>query len=184
MADITLAEFNGSVWLVGGEAYLDDLLVNALPPGISIEFVTCERKSDVHALWHRFGDPGLAVDPWLIHPAIAERFRAPPSEFAVIFAPWIVMPDASGLQMIARAASSAAADPEVSLVLHAHAGPDDGAASSELQSLRLRLIEEALERADVPRARITRAEHPSALAAPQPQGGGRVDILIAPAPKN
>ena len=51
MADITLAELNGRVWLVGGEPYIDDLLANTLAPEISIELVPCESKSEVHALW-------------------------------------------------------------------------------------------------------------------------------------
>ncbi len=42
MADITLAEYNGRVWLVGGEVYIDDLLANTLTPNVSIELVRCE----------------------------------------------------------------------------------------------------------------------------------------------
>ena len=51
MADITLAEFNGSVWLVGGESHIDDLLTNTLSSDVTIEMVPCARKSDVHDLW-------------------------------------------------------------------------------------------------------------------------------------
>jgi len=178
MADITLAEYDGTVWVVGGDAYLDDLLINALPPGISIEFVTCERKSDVHALWHRLsGEPEYAGDPWVIHPAIAKRFRPAPSAFAVIFAPWIVMPDAGGMQVIAQAAA-AAADPGVTVVLAAYAEEEEGAAATELLSLRLRMIEDALQRADVPSARIARAGAAQKFPAPPPAGGGRIDILL------
>src|SRR5580698_9150122 len=58
MADITLAEFNGRVFLVGGEAYLDDLLANTLAKEVSIELVQCERQSAVHELWvQHCGEP-------------------------------------------------------------------------------------------------------------------------------
>ena len=39
MADITLAEFNGSVWLVGGEDYVDDLLANTLPAKLMLPLI-------------------------------------------------------------------------------------------------------------------------------------------------
>jgi hypothetical protein len=182
MADITLADYNGSVWLVGGEAHIDDLLINALPAGISIELVTCERKGDVHDLWRRLsGEPAYAGDPWIIHPAIVQRIRGTPPAFAVMFAPWTVMPDADGMRVIEQAAAGAVADPEGSVLLASYVDPDAGAAAAELSSLRLRMIEDALERAAVPRDRIVREQRdPSALTglAGLAAGGGRVDIVL------
>jgi hypothetical protein len=179
MADITLAEYNGSVWLVGGEAYLDDLLINALPDGISIELVPCERKGDVHAMWHRLsGEPDYAGDPWMIHPAIVQRIRGTPPATAIVFKPWIVMPDEDGMRVIARAAAEAAADPDSAMVLAAYVDPDATAAAAELANLRLRMIEDALERENVPRARITREQRDAASLGALAAGSGRVDIVV------
>jgi len=179
MADITLAEYNGSVWLVGGEAYLDDLLINALPDGISIELVPCERKGDVHAMWHRLsGEPDYAGDPWMIHPAIVQRIRGTPPATAIVFKPWIVMPDEDGMRVIARAAAEAAADPDSAMVLAAYVDPDATAAAAELANLRLRMIEDALERENVPRARITREQRDAATLGALAAGSGRVDIVV------
>jgi len=179
MADITLAEYNGSVWLVGGEAYLDDLLINALPDGISIELVPCERKGDVHAMWHRLsGEPDYAGDPWMIHPAIVQRIRGTPPATAIVFKPWIVMPDEDGMRVIARAAAEAAADPDSAMVLAAYVDPDATAAAAELVNLRLRMIEDALERENVPRARITREQRDAASLGALAAGSGRVDIVV------
>ena len=57
MADITLAEFHGRVWLVGGEPYIDDLLANTLAADVSIEIIPCEQKSQVNALWEQHCGP-------------------------------------------------------------------------------------------------------------------------------
>jgi hypothetical protein len=182
MADITLAEYNGSVWLVGGVAYLDDLLINALPADITIELVTCERKGDVHAMWRELsGEPAFAGDPWIIHPAIVRRIRGTPPSFAVMFAAWTVMPDTDGLRVIAQAAATAAASPATSIVLASHVNFDAAAAVVELSSLRLRMIEDALEQAAVPRARILREQRDGSALAGLAAGSGRVDIVVRPA---
>ena len=80
MADITLAEFNGRVWLVGGEVHIDDLLANTLPPDVSIEMVRCESQSEVHSLWvQNCGEPASAADA-VDHPS---QYRRPdPPQFA------------------------------------------------------------------------------------------------------
>src|SRR5271156_5061033 len=76
MADITLAEFGGNTWLVGGEALIDDFLANTLSKDITIELIPCETKSQVHALWEQHcGPPQYGGDPWLIHPNIVNRVR-------------------------------------------------------------------------------------------------------------
>ena len=76
MADILLAECEANVWLVGGEAHLDDLLANTLAPDVSIELVTCDSVPDVRALWARHGGDAAAGMPWLVHPAIVARVKA------------------------------------------------------------------------------------------------------------
>jgi hypothetical protein len=182
LADITLAEFNGSVWLVGGEAHLDDLLANTLPAEVSIELVACERKADVHEMWVRFcGVREYAGDPWIIHPAIVQRVRSgtpdAAADFAVMFAPWSVMPDEDGLRMIRAAAARATASPDVAVVLaeYLDAGAPPGVA--ELSGLRLRMIEDALDNAGLPRERIVRERRDAAEIPQLTVGGGRVDII-------
>ncbi len=168
MADITLAEFDGIVWLVGGAQHLDDLLINALPADVTIELVTCERKSDVHALWFRLsGDPGYAVDPWMIHPNIAKRYLPAPPGLVVRYAPWSVMPDEAGQRVIAAAA---AMPKGATLVLSASA-----AEAADLTQVRLRLLEDALAAAGVARARLTRdiAEAPGT-------GDAVIEIIVRP----
>ena len=58
MADIMLAEFEGRVWLVGGEAHLDDLLANTLSPDLASNWCRAKVSADVHDLWAQHGgDP-------------------------------------------------------------------------------------------------------------------------------
>ena len=84
MADITLAEFNGRVWLVGGEAHLHDLLNNSLPPNVSIELLQCERISGVTDLWvQHCGERDTDGMPWQIHPNIVTRIRRRSPDYAV-----------------------------------------------------------------------------------------------------
>ena len=106
MADITLAEFNGRVWLVGGEPYIDDLLANTLAAGVSIELVPCEQKSDVQALWvQHCGEPITPGDPWLIHPAIVARIRRTSPGNSVFFAEWSAALDKDARAVIASVAA-------------------------------------------------------------------------------
>ncbi len=78
MADITLAEFNGRVWLVGGETHLHDLLGNTLPKDVSIELIQCEHPSAIRQLWvQHCGEPEGDGMPW--HDPSRHR-RAHPSQ--------------------------------------------------------------------------------------------------------
>jgi hypothetical protein len=180
MADITLAEFNGSVWLVGGEVHLDDLLANTLPAEVSIELVACERKAVVHEMWVRLsGEREYAGDPWIIHPAIVQRFRgkAPEAaEGAVMFAPWSVMPDEDGQRMIQAAGARAAADPDMQVTLTEYLDPAAPPGVAELSSLRLRMLEDSLHNAGVPHGRIARQRNDTANIANLAPGAGRIDI--------
>lgn len=181
MADITLAEFNGQTWLVGGEAHIDDLLANTLPAGISIELVACERKADVHDLWVRLcGETAFAGDPWQIHPAIAKRIlrglSAAP-DFAVLFPPWSVMPDDAGLRVLAEAAAWASGNPEQPVVLAEYLDPDAPPTMADLAVLRLRVIEDELAKT-ISRARLVRTRRPLDATSGVAAGGGRIDILM------
>ena len=179
MADITLAEFNGSVWLVGGEAHLDDMLANTLPAGISIELVACERKIDVHDMWLRSsGEREYAGDPWIIHPAIVQRVqgRATEAEGAIMFAPWSVMPDEDGQRMIQAAAARAATDPEMRVTLTEYLDPAAPPGVAELSGLRMRMLEDALHNAGVLRERIARQRRDTANIPNPAPGAGRIDI--------
>jgi hypothetical protein len=161
MADITLAEFNGCVWLVGGEALIDDLLANTLPPGISIEVVPCEHKSDVHRLWHALcGErPGFG-NPWVIHPAVADRIRRKAPGNAVLFADWSAAIDEAGQVVIADMAARCAADDTMRIDVVDFLDPGAPKSAADLARLRAQLVEEALIAAGVAAARIGRATRP------------------------
>jgi hypothetical protein len=179
MADITLAEFNGSVWLVGGEDYVDDLLANTLPADVSIELVACERKVDVHNMWVRLsGAREFAGDPWIIHPAIVQRIRGAAPDFAVMFAAWSVMPDDDGMRVIRAAAAWARDNPEAPVVLTEYLDAAGAGAMAEMSGLRLRMIEDALENAALPRERIVRVRRDAADVPALAPGAGRVDIIM------
>jgi hypothetical protein len=172
MVDITLAEFNGAVWLVGGEVHIDNLLANTLGPDVTIELVTCETKMQVHELWHKFcGPPEFEGDPWLIHPGIVNRIRGTLGGFRVRFAPWSAQLDASAQAVIAAAAAQAG---EAGLLVTDYV--DAGAADMEadLARLRLGLIERALAGAGVAAGRVRRARLPVG----QDGDGERVDIEV------
>jgi len=182
MADVTLAEFNGSVWLVGGEQYIDDLLANMLPAEISIELLLCEHKSEVHDLWVKLsGEQDLTAQPWLIHPGIVARIRRSGPENALHFAEWSAALDDNARDTIATVAEWARLNPTGSLdiveFLDAH-GPQSIA---DLSRLRAQLVSEALVAAGVPAERIGRATRPVSDVAGMAQESRRIDIATKPA---
>jgi len=179
MADITLAEFNERVWLVGGEELLDDMLANTLAPDVSIEVVACGAMEDVTALWvQHCGPPTRTGDPWLIHPAIAKRVRRISADHAVFFAQWSAMLDQDALTVIRSAAALARTEDRFPVVLTEYL--DEGAPKSlsDLTSLRALLVEEKLVEEGISAVRITRARR--ALADVPGNGGDsqRLDIVI------
>jgi hypothetical protein len=180
MADITLAEFNGRVWLVGGEAYLQPLLANTLPPEVSIELVRCERQSDIRGLWvQHCGEPKSAGMPWQIHPNIAARIRRRSPDYPVFFAQWSALLDAEALTVIAAAANWARENPEVPVVLAEYFDPEGPKAVADLSHLRAQLIEDALAARGVARERITRIRRPlDEEVAGVSQESQRVDIIV------
>ena len=179
MADITLAEFHGRVWLVGGEPYIDDLLANTLAKDITIELVPCERKSDVHALWvQHCGEPSTPGDPWMIHPAIVARIRRGSSTHSVFFAEWSAKLDQDAHTVIASVAAWALENLPAPLVLVEFLDPDGPKAIADLSRLRAQLIEDRLVEIGVARARIGRASRGVGDVAGMAQESQRIDIAV------
>lgn len=182
MADVTLAEYNDNVWLVGGEPHIDDLLANTLPAHITIEVLTCETKSQVHDLWVQLcGEPPFPGDPWLIHPAIVNRIRRADSGYAIYFGQWSAQLDTQAESLIVAAAR------------HAHGGTgkvtltefiDEGSPpfAADLARVRLGMIEQILLREGVAQSRLEHARRDLAAAQAVGQDAQRVDILIEPMP--
>jgi hypothetical protein len=176
MADIVLAEFGGNTWLVAGEEQIDALLANMLPPDAAIELVSCGSKQEVIDLWlSRGGDPGLAGDPWVIHPAIVARIRRTQGGFSIFFGEWSAMLDAAAAAVIEAAAEAGRRDEQVQLVLTEHLAQETSSTLADLSRLRLQLIEQRLVEAGLGRERIGRARREAG-----PEESGRVDIVIAP----
>lgn len=179
MADITLAEFNGRVWLVSGETHLDDLLANTLAQDVSIELVACEHKSDVHALWAQHcGKQDLVGEPWMIHPAIVARIRRSAPEYAVFFAQWSAMLDPAALAVIASAAAWAVENPEAPVLVTEYLDPDGPQSIADLARLRAGLIEDKLAEGGVRRTRIERVRRAVSEVPGMAQESQRVDIVV------
>src|SRR5271154_6819179 len=143
MADITLAEFNGRVWLVGGEAHLHDLLNNSLPKNVSIELLNCERLSNVTDLWvQHCGERPTGGMPWQIHPNIVTRIRQRSPDYAVFFAQWSAMLDQDALTVVNAAATWARENPTIPVVLAEYLDPAGPQSIVDLSRLRAQLIEE------------------------------------------
>lgn len=179
MADITLAEFQGRVWLVGGEPYIDDLLANTLAGDVSIELVPCEHKSEVHALWvQHCGQPTSLGDPWMIHPAIVARIRRNSSNnYSVFFAEWSAMLDKDAHTVIASVAAWARENTQASLQLVEFLDPAGPKAIADLSRLRAQLIEDRLFEAGVARERIGRDTRGVGDVAGMAQESQRIDIV-------
>ena len=179
MADITLAEFNGRVWLVGGEPFIDDLLANTLAPDVSIELVPCEHKSDVHRLWvQHCGEQEGFGDPWMIHPAIVERIRRGNSTYSVFFAEWSAAIDKDGHTVIASVASWWSDNKAMFIDLVEFLDPDGPKSIVDLSRLRAQLLEEGLIKAGVPADRIGRAIRPPGTVAGDARESQRIDIVV------
>jgi hypothetical protein len=181
MADITLAEFNGRVWLVSGEKHLQDLLANTLPQDISIELVQCEHSSEVHDLWvQNCGEPAPRTDgmPWQIHPNIVERIRRRSPDYAVFFTQWSAMLDQDALIVIAAAASRAREHLDAPVVLAEYLDPEGPQSIVDLSRLRAQLIEERLAERGVERGRIERIRRQVSDIPGMSQESQRVDIIV------
>jgi hypothetical protein len=181
MADITLAEFNGNTWVVGGEQHIDDLLANTLPSDITIEFVPCDSKTDVMTLWlQNCGPPpeGIICDPWIIHPAIIQRVRRASPDYAVFFAQWSAMLDDDALAVIHGAATSALEHQDASLFIAEYLDPEGPSPIADLQRLRAHLIEEKLASHGVERTRLQRITRAVADVPGMGQESQRIEIIV------
>ncbi len=181
MADITLAEFNGRVWLVGGEDYLHALLGNALPKDVSIEFVQCERPEEVKRLWIQNcgeGPANVGGVPWQIHPNIVARIRRSSPDLAVYFGQWSAMLDQDALLVVSTAAAHAADLPEAAVVLALFLDPDGPRAMVDLASLRAQLITDKLAEHGVDPARIQRLVRDTHEIPGMGQESQRIDVIV------
>jgi outer membrane protein OmpA-like peptidoglycan-associated protein len=180
MADITLAEFQGRVWLVGGEPFIDDLLANTLADNVTIELVPCERRSDIHALWvQHCGAQSMGGDPWMIHPAIVARIRRnSAAAHSVFFAEWSAKLDQDANTVIASVTAWAGENPEAPLTLVEFLDPDGPAAVADLSHLRARLIEDKLVGGGIARERIRRATRGLGDVVGMAQESQRIDIAV------
>jgi hypothetical protein len=181
MADITLAEFNGRVWLVSGEGHLQDLLANTLSPDISIELVQCEHSSAVHQMWvQNCGEPPPRTDgmPWQIHPNIVERIRRRSPDYAVFFSQWSAMLDQDALIVINAAAARANENPDMPVVLAEYLDPEGPQSIVDLSRLRAQLIEDRLAESGVTRQRIERIRRSVGDVPGMSQESQRVDIVV------
>lgn len=183
MADITLAECNTQVFLVGGEAYLDDLLANTLPAEVSIELVRCERQSDVHALWLQHGGGAEPGDmPWIIHPAIANRIRRRSPDYAVFFTQWSALLDADAEAVVDAAAAWARANPAAPVQIVEYVDADAPPALAGLAALRAQLVEDRLAATGLDRARLIRARRATTEVPGMTRESQRIDIVVRAGP--
>lgn len=180
MADITLAEFNGRVWLVGGEAHLQGLLGNTLPKNVSIELLQCERVSAVTDLWvQHCGEQESGGMPWQIHPNIVTRIRRRSPDYAVFFTQWSAMLDQDALTVINAAATWARQNPTTPVLLAEYLDPEGPQAIADLSRLRTQLIADRLVAAGIARERLTYTKRVIDEAAGMSQESQRVDIVVA-----
>lgn len=182
MADILLAESGGGTWLVAGEEYIDDLLMGTLPETVSVAFVAVSGREEMLALWvQHCGEPEFGGNPWMIHPGIVRRLRGAAPEFAVMFAPWSVMPDTAGQRVIQDAVAQAQADAATSVILAEYADPAAQGPAAGLAPLRLQMVEAELARTLEP-SRIRHERRDLSAIPPLEAGAGRIDIVIATPP--
>lgn len=181
MADITLAEFNGRVWLVGGEAHLHHLLGNTLASDVSIELVQCEHPSEVRRLWvQNCGEPKTDGMPWQIHPAIVARIHRSTSDYAVYFGQWSVLLDQDALMSVNAAAARALEAPDARVELVKYLDPAGPPAMADLARLRAQMIEDKLAEAGVERLRISRVVRNVNEVPGMAQESQRIDVIVRP----
>jgi len=179
MADITLVEVGGRVWLVGGEPFIDDLLANTLARDVSIEIIPCEHKQQVKDLWlQNCGPQATMGDPWLIHPAIVARIRRVSAGYSIFFTEWSARLDSDAAAVIASAAAWAADNPEAGLDLIEFLDTEGPRAIADLSRLRAQLIEDELIQRGVAAVRIGRGRRGVGDVAGMAQESQRIDIAM------
>jgi outer membrane protein OmpA-like peptidoglycan-associated protein len=179
MADVTLAECNGRVWLVGGEKYLDDLLANTLSKQVSVEIVACASSAEVNNLWvQQCGTPSVPGTPWQINPKIVARIRSRSPGFQVFFGNWSAFLDADAMTVINAAVGWAKEHAEAAVLLAEYIDPAGPQAIVELSRLRAGLIADKLVEGGIDRQRIERATRELAEVGGGAGDNQRVDIIV------
>ena len=180
MADVTLAECNGNIWLVGGERYVDDLLFNTLPDGVSIELISCDDRDQVRKIWiQNCGEPLPPSEPMLVNPSIAERVRRSTPGRTVFFTQWSAMMDPDAIAVLRAAASWMVGSPSLKAVLVEYVPAKSVPGLAELSKLRLTLIASKLTEFGVAPERLSQRTRPPTLTIGPHQDNQRVDIEIA-----
>jgi len=157
VSDIILVEYNGRAWLVRGERYIDDLLVNTLPQGIGIDIITCESEVDVNDLWPREGwGDNQGRTPWMIHPGIMKRLRGTQLGQSILFGQWSALLNDDALDTMRAIAVAAAEAAGARVFLISYTQPGQTQTMNDLTNLRYSLVESELARLGVALSRIVR----------------------------
>ena len=155
MADVTLAECNGNIWLVGGEQHVGALLFNDLPPEVTVEIIQLDSPQQVRKLWlQNCGEPLSPSDPMLINPKIADRVRRTSPQRTVFFSQWSAMMDDEAVSVIRSAADWLLGTPALQARLVEYVDPQGVPGVAELSRLRLTLVREKLVGFGIERARL------------------------------
>ena len=165
MTLMVLAEAGGQMWVVEGEEYISELLMNELPDGVSVELVTCATQADVYALW-REGSPDAEAQgkvPWVINPAFGDRIRRSLGSYvrAITFTPWSAMLDPAAQTELTDAAAWLETNPDGRLLLRQFAAAAPQPGEADLQRLRGQLVLGALGRAGADMARVAEGTIPA-----------------------
>jgi hypothetical protein len=179
VVDIILAEFGSGVWLVRGERYIDDLLINNIPRNVTIEIITCESHSDVNHIWLREdGQSGASRSPWAIHPGIVGRIRRSQYGSSIYFSHLSALLDEQAHDIIRAVAVAAADNVEVDVLLVAYIRPDDSRSMTDLTNLRCGVVEDELSRLGVAPSRLVRQVRDPITDPHVKAGGERLDIRV------
>jgi hypothetical protein len=179
MADIILAEYRGKAWLVRGERYIDDLLMNTLSAEVSIEIMTCQSESDVRAMWLEDGwEPESGRMPWMIHPGIVNRVRGQQSGRSVVFGQWSALLDDNAHAVIRDVAAHAEEKSAEDVFLISYISPDVPQAMTDITNLRCSLIEAELTKLGVAGSRIIRETRDAETDPKAGDQGERLDIMV------
>ncbi len=178
MADITLAECNGRIWLVGGVEHMNRLLANTLPPDISTEFVQCETVNDVQRLWDQNNTESGAGSAWHLHPGIAARLKRATPDFAVYFAQWSALLDQDAVIVVHAAVARARDLGAAPVRLAQYLAPDGPRAMAALAELRCQLIEDLMTEGGIDPARFIREMRDVTSVPGMGAESQRVDVVV------
>ena len=177
MADVTLAEINGQYWLVRGDRYVDAVLADALPAGVSVEVVPCATRAEAWAMWET-DDADPRDMPWMINPLLARRMCGGANEATIRFTAWSAMLSDVAQAELAAAADWLRAEPAGRLTLRQFCPADPPAGLADLQRLRGQLVGAAIVGKEAGAPRIDGVTETSA----ETEDTERLDIIRVAAP--